>query len=392
DVSLPAVKKIMLGVTQKAMGSKIVAGTRPAETITKIVYDELVSILSAPGRNAAPKMIMLAGLQGTGKTTTAGKLALHYKSAGRGVLLAGADIRRPGAREQLRALALQAGVESLPIIDGETVPQVVARIKKSAADLTIVDTAGRLQIDDALMAELADIKAALHPDEVILTADAMAGQESLAVAKAFNGRVGITGIVMTRADADARGGAVLSMLAETGAPVLWVGSGEKMADLERFHADRAASRILGMGDVVSLVEKAQAVVSEKEAEDVVGKMMSGAFDLNVMKWQIEKMQKMGSVGGLLKLIPGIGAVAAQLRDKAGDGAINSQLAILRGMTEAERRSPDIILASRKERIAGGSGVSVREVEALLKRFSQMKSQMAVLGGLMRGGAFPMPPA
>jgi len=387
DVSLSVVKKIIADIRGKAIGKKIADKTTPAETVAKIVYDELALILGGAAAQAAdePQMIMLVGLQGTGKTTTAGKLALHYKNAGKKVLLVSTDIYRPGAREQLEILAKQVCVESLPIIENETIPKIIERTKTLITNhyplITIIDTAGRLQIDDKLMTELADIKAKTSPDEILLTSDAMAGQESLAVARAFNKRVGVNGLVMTRADGDARGGGILSMLTETGAPVKWVGTGEKMDALEKFYPDRAASRILGMGDVVSLVEKAQSAVSEDEAKAAMKKMMSGDFDLNMMKWQIEKMKKMGSIGGLLKLIPGIGAMAEQLKNKVSDKEIDKQLAILRSMTDKERQKPDIILASRKERIARGSGTTVRDIENLLKRFGSMKSQMKMLGGL-----------
>lgn len=385
DVSLAVVKKIISDVREKSIGQKIVEKTTPAETVAKIVYDELVELMGGADDGTAidPRMIMLAGLQGSGKTTSAGKLALHYKNAGKKVLLASTDIYRPSAREQLQMLAEQAGVESLPIIENETIAEIVKRVKEflihNSEFLIIIDTAGRLQIDDDLMRELENLKRELSPDEILLAVDAMTGQESLNVARAFNERVSITGLVMTRADGDARGGGVLSTLVETGAPVKWIGVGEKIDALERFHADRAASRILGMGDVVSLVEKAQSVVSDDEARDTMKKMLSGEFDLNTMKWQIEKMKKMGSIGGLLKLIPGIGGMAAQLKDKVNDREIDKQLAILRGMTDAERKNPDIIFASRKERIARGSGVSVRDVDALIKKFGQMKSQMKALG-------------
>jgi len=381
DVSLPVVKKIIADIQEKSVGEKIVKGTTATETIIKIVQDELTAILGGGTVvNENPKIIMMVGLQGAGKTTTAGKLAKFYKNEGKSVLVASTDIYRPSAREQLEILAGQAGAAALPIIQYEKVSEIVKRIKGEAGkyDLVIIDTAGRLELDDALMDELVQIKAALGPDEIFLTADAMQGQASLGVAREFNQRVGITGLVMTRADGDSRGGAILSMLAETGAPVRWVGVGEKIDALERFYPDRAAGRILGMGDVVSLVEKAQTVVTEDEAKDTMKKMMSGDFDLNTMMWQIEKMKKMGSIGGLLKLIPGMGGMMKDIQDKVKDKDIDRQLAILRSMTPRERANPDIILLGRKERIARGSGMSVRDVENLLKRFTQMKSQMKML--------------
>lgn len=383
DVALPVVKKIISDVHEKSIGEKIVDGTRAGETIAKIVYDELVEILSSDApEKTFPQIIMMVGLQGTGKTTTAGKLALHYKKQGKSVLLASTDIYRPSAREQLEMLANQVGVDSLPITQKEKVSDIALRITRHASrDVIIVDTAGRLQIDDELMEELVQLKEILIPTEILLTADAMAGQESLNVARTFNERVGITGLVMTRADGDARGGAVLSMKVETGAPVLWVGTGEKMDALSQFYADRVASQILGMGDVVSLVEKASEHISEKDAENMMNKMFSGDFDLNDMMKQIKQIKKMGSIGGLLKLIPGMSQIAGALKDKTTDEAVNKQLAVLQSMTYAERSNPEIIFAARKERIAKGSGTSVRDVEALLKNYEKMRAQMRAISKL-----------
>ncbi|MDR0967761.1 MAG: signal recognition particle protein [Rickettsiales bacterium] len=380
DVALPVVKKIIADVSEKSIGQKITDGVRPAEQVAKIVYDELVAVLGGESAPAAtPKVLMLVGLQGTGKTTTAGKLAAFYKKAGKSVLLVSTDIYRPSAREQLGMLAHQVGVESLPIIADEKPLTTAARaLRENKSDILIVDTAGRLQIDTAMMDELAQLKKILNPDQILLTADAMAGQDSINVAREFNSRLGITGLVMTRADGDARGGAVLSMRVETGAPVLWVGVGEKMDALEQFHADRVASQILGMGDVVSLVEKAQEHISEKDAENMMKKVFSGNFDLNDMMNQIKQIKKMGSIGGLLKLIPGMGKITDALRDKNLDGETAKQLAILSSMTNAERKTPAIIFASRKERIARGSGTSVREVEHILKNYEKMKTQMGAL--------------
>ncbi len=383
DVALPVVKKIMADVSEKSIGEKIVDGTRPAETIAKIVYDELVEILSSDtAEKAFPQIIMMVGLQGTGKTTTAGKLALHYKKQGKSVLLASTDIYRPSAREQLEMLANQVDVDSVSIIEKEKPIEIAKRaLRENKNDVLIIDTAGRLQIDEALMDELVQLKKILSPTEILLTVDAMAGQESLNVARTFNERIGITGLVMTRADGDARGGSVLSMKVETGAPVLWVGTGEKMDALSQFHADRVASQILGMGDVVSLVEKASEHISEKDAENMMTKMFSGDFDLNDMMKQIKQIKKMGSIGGLLKLIPGMSQMAGMLKDKATDEAINKQLAILQSMTNAERLKPEVIFAARKERIARGSGTSVRDAEALLKNYEKMRTQMRAISKL-----------
>lgn len=388
DVALPVVKKITADIKEKAVGQKIIDNVKPAEQVAKIVYDELVEILTGDESaisNHQSAIIMLVGLQGTGKTTTAGKLALHYKKQGKSVLVASTDIYRPSAREQLEMLAGQAGVDSLPIISGENVSRIAERIKSAIgsrqSEIFIIDTAGRLQIDEALMAELRKLKEILNPTDILLTADAMAGQESLNVAREFNNVLGITGLIMTRADGDARGGAVLSMKTETGAPVAFVGTGEKITDLEQFHADRVASQILGMGDVVSLVEKAQQHISERDAENMMSKMFSGEFTLDDMMKQIRQIKKMGSIGGLLKMIPGMSAMAGALKDRAADGAMDKQLAILSGMTPGERARPDTILASRKARIAAGSGASVRDVEQLLKNYDKMRAQMRQLSSL-----------
>ncbi|MCL2737790.1 MAG: signal recognition particle protein, partial [Alphaproteobacteria bacterium] len=387
DVALSVVKKIIADIKEKAIGQKIIDGTKPAETVAKIVYDELVNLLSSDNRPPTPdhhRVIMLVGLQGTGKTTTAGKLAAYYKKQGRTVMLASTDIYRPSAREQLEMLAQQAGVDSLPIIADEKPTDTAKRIitghrpRTASHDVIIIDTAGRLQIDEPLMTELRDLKKLLTPTEILLTVDAMAGQESLNVARELNNVLGVTGLVMTRSDGDARSGAVLSMKMETGAPVLFVGVGEKIGDLEQFHPDRVASQILGMGDVVSLVEKAQEHISERDAEDTMKKMFSGEFTLNDMMHQIRQIKKMGSIGGLMKLLPGMGQMADALKDKATDGAINRQLAILSSMTDGERRRPEIIFAARKSRIAAGSGTTVKDVEQLLKNYEKMRAGMKQL--------------
>ena len=391
DVALPVVKKIMADIKNAAVGQKITDNVRPAEMVAKIVYDELVNMLggsvaglddNAPRQTPGPQIIMLVGLQGTGKTTTAGKLALYYKKQGRDALVVSTDIYRPSAREQMEMLANQAGVGSLPIIENETPPETTKRALKefhstlnTQQSTLIIDTAGRLQIDEPMMNELCDLKKILSPTDILLTADAMAGQESLNVAREFNMRLGITGLIMTRADGDARGGAILSMRMETGAPVMFTGTGEKITEIEPFYPDRVASRILGMGDVVSLVEKAQEHISERDAENMMTKMFSGNFDLNDMLSQIRQIKKMGSIGGLLKLIPGMSQMTGALKDRATDEAITKQMAIIQSMTPLERTRPDIILASRKNRIARGAGVTVREVEQLLKNFEKMQTQM-----------------
>ncbi|MCL2538003.1 MAG: signal recognition particle protein [Alphaproteobacteria bacterium] len=382
DVALPVVKKLMSDIREKAVGQKITENVRPAEQVAKIVYDELVNLLGGTKSeiiNHKSEIIMLIGLQGTGKTTTAGKLAVHYKKLGKSVLLVSTDIYRPSAREQLEMLATQAGVNSLPIIADEKPIEIAKRaLRENKSDILIIDTAGRLQIDEKLMLELRDLKKILSPTDIMLTIDAMAGQDSLNVAREFNNQLGVTGLIMTRADGDARGGAVLSARMETGAPVLFTGTGEKITDFEQFYPDRVASRILGMGDVVSLVERAQEHINEKDAENAMMKMFSGEFTLDDMLKQMKQIKKMGSIGGLLKMIPGMSQMAGALKDRATDDAVNKQMAIIQSMTAAERMRPEIILASRKTRIAAGSGTAVRDVEQLLKNFDKMRTQMKQL--------------
>ncbi len=391
DVALPVVKQILAEIRTQAIGEKIVENVRPHEMITKIVYDSLVKML---GGDAAeldlsnkPSVILMSGLQGTGKTTTAGKLALYLRDKkNKRVLLASTDIYRPMAREQLTILGNSINIDVLDIIESEKPSEIAKRAIKVGADydVVIIDTAGRLQIDEKLMTEIIELKKITKPDNVLLTVDAMAGQESVAVARAFHEALNITGIILTRADGDARGGAALSMRIVSGAPILFTGIGEKINDIEQFYPDRLASRILGMGDVVTLVEKAQENLDEKETERLVGRFMDGKFDLDDMLKQIKQMKRLGSLGGLLKLIPGIGKMAGELKDKVNDKTILHQEAMLLSMTPNERKNPSIIFAARKQRIARGSGTSVSDVEKLLKNFEKMQSvmkQMQSMGGM-----------
>lgn len=380
DVALPVVKQISTGIKEKAVGLKVLSGVKPDEQIAKLVYDEIVAILGTEttfdpqGRS----VILMAGLQGTGKTTTAAKLALWFKGRGKSVLLASTDIYRPAAKEQLEMLALRAGVSSLEIIGGERPLDTTRRALKSDADIIIIDTAGRMQVDADLMRELVEIKNLANPQQVLLTADAMMGRTSIDVAREFNAAIGITGIILTRADSDANAGVALSMKFETGAPIIFTGTGEGLDALEQFHPDRIASRILDMGDVVSLVEKAQANIDEEQAKKLTEKMFSGEFDLSDMLAQIRQIKRLGSLGGILKLLPGIGKMSAGIKDKLNDANFKKQEAIILSMTPVERANPEIIFASRKQRIAAGAGASVREVEQVLSNFSKMKSQMKQL--------------
>ncbi|MCI0753805.1 signal recognition particle protein [Teichococcus vastitatis] len=406
DVALPVVKDIVAKVRERAVGQEVLRSVSPAQQVIKIVNDCLVEALGGgegvehvPGISlnaASPVPILMVGLQGSGKTTTSGKIALRLRMRDRKkVLLASLDVHRPAAQLQLETLAKQAGVASLPIIQGQGPLEIAQRAMQVARgelyDVVILDTAGRLSIDEALMEEVAQVKAATRPHESLLVVDAMTGQDAVQTARAFNERVGITGIVMTRIDGDARGGAALSMRAVTGAPIKLLGAGEKLEALEDFHPDRIAGRILGMGDIVSLVERAAETIDKAEAEKLAAKMQKGQFDLEDYAAQLKQINKMGSLSGILNMLPGMGKLKGQIDESKLDGSIlKRQAAIIGSMTMKERRNPAILKASRKKRIAAGSGTSVQEVNKLLKQFddmSAMMKRMSKLGqkGMMRGG-------
>jgi signal recognition particle subunit SRP54 len=401
DVALPVVKDFIAKVRDRAVGEAVLKSVTPGQQVVKIVHDALVEMLgpAAPGLNLAaspPVVVLMLGLQGSGKTTTAGKIALRLKNRDRKrVLLASLDTQRPAAMEQLATLADRAGVISLPIIAGQRPVEIARRAldeaRRGGFDVLVLDTAGRLAIDEALMAEVAEIAAVARPHEKLLVVDAMTGQDAVTVARAFHEKVGVTGIVMTRMDGDARGGAALSMRAITGAPIRLIGVGEKLDALEDFHPDRVAGRILGMGDIVSLVEKAAATIEAEEAEKLAAKIQKGAFDLEDFRRQLTQIAKMGSLQGLLGLLPGIGKIKAQIAEaKLDDRMIKRQIAIIDSMTKAERRRPEIIKASRKRRIAAGSGTRVEDVNRLLKQFDDMTTMMKRMQkmgqkGLLRQG-------
>ena len=400
DVALPVVKDFIAKVKERAVGQEVVKSIAPGQMVVKIVHDCLVETLGqAEEINLAavpPVPLLMVGLQGSGKTTSSAKLALRLKSRDRKkVLLASLDIYRPAAQQQLEILARQADVGSLPIVLGER-PVAIARRaldvgRREGYDVVILDTAGRLHIDDALMAEAAEVKAAVHPAETLLVVDAMTGQDAINTAKAFNERVGITGVVLTRIDGDARGGAALSIRAVTGRPIKFLGAGEKLEALEPFHPDRIAGRILGMGDVVSLVEKAIDTIDNEEAEKLAAKMAKGRFDLDDLAAQFRQIKRMGDLKGIMGMLPGLGAMKRQIDQANIDPkAINRQEAIILSMTKGERKNPDIIKASRKRRIAAGAGVDVQDVNKLLKQYQQMADVMKKVGrlgkkGLMRHG-------
>ena len=408
DVALPVVKTFIESVREKALGAEVLDSVSPGQLVIKIVNDVLVESLGGAGAvplnlaATAPIPILMVGLQGSGKTTTSGKLALRLSGRERKrVLLASLDTQRPAAQLQLQQLAIQAGVTSLPIIPGQTPVQIAQRAmetgRREVYDIVILDTAGRLSIDAELMAEVQQIRFATNPAETLLVVDAMTGQDAVNTARAFNEALGITGIVLTRMDGDARGGAALSMRQVTGAPIKLTGSGEKLDALEEFHPERVAGRILGMGDIVGLVEKAGETIDQADAERLAKKMARGTFDLEDYAQQLKQITKMGSLQGILGMLPGVGKIKDQLAGANLDtGVLTRQAAIISSMTKKERTTPDLIKASRKKRIAAGSGTSVQEVNRLLKQFddmSTMMKRMSKMGqkGLMRQGMSALMP-
>lgn len=401
DVALPAVKSFLAAVREQAVGEEILKSLTPGQQVIKIVHEELIKMLGGemtPLRMASnpPTVILLAGLQGSGKTTLAAKLGAHLKKKGSRVLLVAADLQRPAAIRQLELLSEQAGVmfHSVP---GETVPTAVARSGleegRRNADVVIVDTAGRLGIDQEMMQQVSDVHDAVQPHEVLFVLDAMTGQDALSSAKAFSETLPLTGIVLTKIDGDARGGAALSATAVTGKPVMFAGTGEKLQDLEPFYPDRIASRILGMGDVLSLIERAEGTISQQEAEEQARKVFEARFTLEDFLGQIQNVRKMGGIGDLLKMLPGMPG-GGRLDDvEVEDDDIDKIEAIIRSMTPRERNDPKIINGSRRKRIAMGSGVMVRDVNDLLKQFDAARKMMKQMTKMGKGGkkGFQLPP-
>ena len=401
DVALPVVKDFVDAVGARAVGQKVLRSVTPGQMVVKIVNDQLVEMLGATSIDidlaaSPPVAVMMVGLQGSGKTTTSAKLGRMIQDRHRKkVLMASLDIRRPAAQEQLAVLGRQGGIDTLPIVPLQT-PRMIAEraldtARRAGYDVVVLDTAGRLAIDDRLMAEVADIADAAGPKETLLVADAMTGQDAVATASSFHDRVGLTGIVLTRVDGDARGGAALSMRAVTGCPIKLLGTGEKLDALEAFHPDRIASRILGMGDVVSLVEKAQETIEEEEAARLAENIQKGRFDLDDLARQLRQIRRMGGMGGIMGMLPGVAKVKTQLaRARVDEKALVRQEAIIGSMTPGERRRPELIKASRKRRIAAGSGTTVQDVNRLMKQFQEMSRMMKKVNklgekGLMRGG-------
>jgi signal recognition particle subunit SRP54 len=396
DVALDVVRSFTDRVRNRAVGADVVKSVTPGQMVVKIVHDELVAMLGAEASaidlDAVPPVaILMVGLQGSGKTTTTAKIAKRLTDRNkRKVLMASLDTRRPAAMEQLAVLGRQVGVDTLPIMTGQSAVQIARRAMEAARlggyDVVMLDTAGRVTVDEGLMAEAAAVKTATAPHEVLLVADSLTGQDAVNIAKAFDGRIGLTGIVLTRMDGDGRGGAALSMRAVTGKPIKLVGTGEKVDALEDFHPGRVASRILGMGDIVSLVERAAETIDAEKAKRMAEKMRKGVFDLDDLSEQLAQMERVGGMKGVLGMLPGIGKMKAQLDNANLDDRIfRRQRAIISSMTPRERRNPDILKASRKKRIASGAGVNVEQVNKLLKMHRQMADMMKMVGKGGRGG-------
>ncbi|HRT05007.1 MAG TPA: signal recognition particle protein [Kiritimatiellia bacterium] len=403
DVHYATAKDFIARVKEKSLGADVLAGVSPGQQIVKAIHDELVALLGGQQADfnltAIPAEVMLLGLHGSGKTTTCGKLARQWKQKGKKVLLVACDIRRPAAVDQLETLARQVGAGIVKPEPGESVPDLGRRAftfaRKNFYDVVLYDTGGRFQIDDELVGELKALRAAVEPQNVVLVLDAAIGQESVNVAKTFHDAVGLTGLILTKLDGDARGGAALSVVSVVGCPILRVGVGERAEDLEPFHPDRMASRILGMGDVVSLVEKVQETLDVGEAERMQAKLQrKQGLDLEDFLAQMRQMKKMGSLGKILEMLPGAGALGADVRNRIENdsgGQMKKSEAIVLSMTPRERRHPDLLDASRRRRIARGAGVQVSDVNELLRGFRQAqqmaKKMKQMQKRLPRGGLF-----
>ncbi|HKA75893.1 MAG TPA: signal recognition particle protein [Pseudolabrys sp.] len=395
DVALDVARAFTDGVKKQAVGVEVVKSVTPGQMVVKIVHDQLVATLGADNQpidlNAAPPVaIMMVGLQGSGKTTTTAKIAKRLTDRQRRkVLMASLDVRRPAAMEQLAVLGRDTQIDTLPVVQGQTPPQIARRAieagKLGGYDVVMLDTAGRTTLDEVMMNEAAEIKRVVNPHEVLLVADSLTGQDAVNLARSFDERVGLSGIVLTRVDGDGRGGAALSMRAVTGKPIKLIGTGEKLDALEEFDAARIAGRILGMGDIVALVEKAAANIDAEKAMRTAEKMRKGAFDLGDLREQLTQMQAMGGLGSLMGMLPGVGKMKNQLAAaNLDENVIKRQIAIIDSMTAQERRSPGILKASRKKRIASGSGTTPEHINKLLKMHRGMADMMKMMGSAKRG--------
>ncbi|MEI7668864.1 MAG: signal recognition particle protein [Pseudomonadota bacterium] len=401
DVALSVVKEFTASLKEKAIGAEVVKSISPAQMVIKLVQDHLTELLGSEHSELnlnmnPPAVVMMVGLQGSGKTTSSGKLALRLKTRlNKKILLASLDVYRPAAQKQLEVLAAQTGTNSLPIIEGEKPLEITKRAmnigRLEGYDLIILDTAGRLHIDDELMQELQQIKEIANPIETLLVADSLTGQDAVNIAKQFNEKIGVSGIILTRLDGDGRGGAALSMRSITGKPIKFVGVGEKLTEFEEFYPDRIAGRILDMGDVVSLVERAVESIDKEEAEKMAEKFQQGSFDFDDLLSQLRNMKKMGGIGGIMGMLPGIGKIKEKMAEaNVDENVMARQEAIILSMTKKERKNPKLLNGSRKIRIAKGSGTTVQEINRLIKAWQQMEGmmkQMKKLGkkGFMRGG-------
>jgi signal recognition particle subunit SRP54 len=397
DVNFKVAKDFVAAVRERAIGQDVLSSLTPGQTVISIVNEELIRVLGAerePLRSPdrPPQILMLVGLQGSGKTTHAAKLATHLRREGRSPLLVAADIYRPAAINQLQALGRQIDI---PVYQ-EGVAQNPVDIAQRGVDYAverglnpvIIDTAGRLQIDEAMMQELVNLEQRIHPTEVLLVADAMTGQEAVNVAEAFDAKLGLTGLILTKMDGDARGGAALSIRAVTGVPIKFIGTGEKLDALEAFYPDRLASRILGMGDVISLIERAQEQTTEQDAKQLQDRMLKGQFDLEDFLDQLQKVKKMGPLNQLLEMIPGMGTQLRQAKAQISDDDYKQIEAIIYSMTPLERRNPHIIDGRRRRRIARGSGTSREDVSQLIKQFNEMQKMMVQFGSMAKKGKVP----
>ena len=397
DVSLPVARDFVKAIQEKATGQAVTKSITPGQQVVKIVHDALIDVLKGEGEpgelkiDSPPAPILMVGLQGSGKTTTTAKLAKRLRDRdGKRVLMASLDTNRPAAMEQLAILGVQVGVDTLPIVKGEDPVAIAKRAKTQASlggyDVYMLDTAGRLHIDQELIAQAAAVRDVTNPRETLLVVDGLTGQDAVNVATEFDDKIGVTGVVLTRMDGDGRGGAALSMRAVTGKPIKFVGLGEKMDAIETFEPERVAGRILGMGDIVALVEKAQETIEAEQAERMMKRMAKGQFNMNDLRMQLEQMIKMGGMEGMMGMMPGMGKMAKQVQDAGlDDRLLKQQVALIQSMTKKERANPQILQASRKKRIARGAGMEVSELNKLLKMHRQMSDMMKKMGRMGKGG-------